>query len=115
MSGECEKCHEHGLECLCASGLTTWVKINHNEKFFENLEKFKREFFGMKSKEQVDHPDHYQGNKFEVIDIIEDFELGFRLGNSIKYILRSNKKDDYCEDLKKAIWYLQREIENYEN
>lgn len=58
----------------------------------------------------VNHPSHYQGNKFEVIDIIEDYNLGFNLGNAIKYILRAGKKNDYVEDLKKAIWYLQREI-----
>ena len=57
----------------------------------------------------VDHPSHYQGTKFEVIDIIEDFNLGFNLGNAIKYILRAGKKDNRKQDLKKAIWYLYRE------
>lgn len=61
-------------------------------------------------KNQVDHPSHYQGNNFEVIDIIEDFELNFNLGNVIKYILRSDKKLNRMEDLKKAYWYLGREI-----
>jgi hypothetical protein len=60
--------------------------------------------------EMVNHPKHYQSGKFEVIDIIEDFNLGFNLGNSVKYILRSNKKHNELEDLKKAVWYLQREI-----
>lgn len=60
----------------------------------------------------VDHPKHYQGNKFEVIDIIEDYKLGFNLGNAIKYILRAGHKDDYKQDLKKAIWYLNREVNN---
>ena len=64
-------------------------------------------------KEAVNHPSHYQGNKFEVIDIIEDYKLGFSLGNAIKYILRAGKKNNYKEDLQKAIWYLQREISNY--
>lgn len=62
-------------------------------------------------KEMVNHPDHYQGNKFEVIDIIEDYNLGFSLGNTIKYILRSDKKNNQIEDLRKAAWYLNREIE----
>ena len=61
-------------------------------------------------REMVNHPDHYQGNKFEVIDIIEDYELGFSLGNAIKYILRSDKKGARKQDLQKAIWYIQREI-----
>lgn len=62
--------------------------------------------------ELVNHPDHYQGNKFEVIDIIEDYDLGFNLGNVIKYVLRADNKDNRKQDLKKALWYLQREIAN---
>tara|TARA_R110000744_G_C19362488_1_gene561552 strand:+ start:359 stop:514 length:156 start_codon:yes stop_codon:yes gene_type:complete len=46
----------------------------------------------------------------ESIEIIEAFELGFCLGNVIKYVLRAGKKDDALEDLKKARWYLDREI-----
>lgn len=65
--------------------------------------------------ELVNHPDHYQGNKFEVIDIIEDYELNFTLGSAVKYILRAGKKDDKNIDLKKAIWMLEREIENENN
>ena len=61
-------------------------------------------------RQKVDHPDHYQGNRFEVIDIIEDFDLGFNLGNAIKYILRASKKECFETDLKKAIWYIQREL-----
>jgi translation initiation factor 2B subunit (eIF-2B alpha/beta/delta family) len=62
-------------------------------------------------REMVNHPDHYQGNNFEVIDIIEDYNLGFSLGNAIKYILRADKKGNRKQDLKKAIWYIQREID----
>ncbi len=57
----------------------------------------------------VNHPPHYKGKKFESIDIIEDFDLGFHLGNAIKYILRAGKKGDRVEDIRKAIWYLERE------
>ena len=64
--------------------------------------------------ELVNHPDHYQGNKFEVIDIIEDYELNFTLGSAVKYILRAGKKDDKNTDLKKAIWMLERELEEEE-
>jgi len=63
-------------------------------------------------KEAVDHPDHYQSKKLEVIEVIEAFDLNFMLGNAIKYILRSDKKGNKAQDLKKAIWYLQREIDN---
>ena len=57
----------------------------------------------------VNHPKHYLGKKFEVIEIIEDFNLGFNLGNAIKYILRAENKFHKIEDLRKAIWYLNRE------
>lgn len=63
--------------------------------------------------ESVNHPAHYQSEKFEVIEIIEAFKLNFALGNAIKYILRAEKKDDYIEDLKKAAWYIEREIKAY--
>jgi hypothetical protein len=65
------------------------------------------------NKEMVNHPDHYQGNKMEVIDIIEDYSLGFSLGNAIKYILRADKKGNKKQDLKKAIWYLERELSKF--
>ena len=63
----------------------------------------------------VEHPSYYQG-KIEVIDFIEDKRLGFNLGNSIKYIARAGKKnpEKRLEDLKKARWYLDREIKNVE-
>ena len=63
-------------------------------------------------KENINHPAHYNKNGIEVIDIIEKFELGFVMGNAIKYILRSESKGRKIEDLKKAIWYLEREISN---
>lgn len=64
-------------------------------------------------REMVNHPDHYQGNKMEVIDIIEDYELGFNLGNTIKYVLRADKKGNKKQDLEKAIWYLERELSKF--
>lgn len=66
-------------------------------------------------KEAVNHPDHYKEGGFEVIDIINAYSHvrgSFALGNAVKYILRAGKKDPakYTEDLKKAIWYLQNEV-----
>lgn len=61
---------------------------------------------------KVDNPPHYQGKTITTIDIIEDFDLGFHLGNAIKYILRAGKKGDKIQDLKKSIWYLERECVN---
>ena len=67
----------------------------------------------------VNHPVHYGGedNMYEVIKVIEAWELDFHLGNTIKYISRAGKKgsDKELQDLKKALWYLQRKINNIEN
>lgn len=58
----------------------------------------------------VNKPKHYTKGKFEVIEVIEDWDLNFRLANAIKYIARHEHKGKPLEDLKKALWYLQREI-----
>tara|TARA_R110000744_G_scaffold32140_1_gene75334 strand:+ start:749 stop:1141 length:393 start_codon:yes stop_codon:yes gene_type:complete len=62
--------------------------------------------------EMVDHPTHYGGenNPYEAIKVIEEWGLGFNLGNVIKYISRVGKKLDTLEDLEKASWYINREI-----
>lgn len=58
----------------------------------------------------IDHPAHYNQHNPEVIEIIENYNLGFHLGNAIKYILRAPYKGDTRGDLQKAIWYLDRYI-----
>ena len=71
-----------------------------------------------KSKESVNHPQHYNalgadcrrcGSPIECIDVVE--KMPFNLGNAVKYLWRHDQKGG-IEDLKKAIWYIQREIEN---
>ena len=64
----------------------------------------------------VSHPSHYTDGNIEVIDFIEDKKLGFHLGNAVKYISRAGKKDPTkkVEDLRKAAWYINREIERLE-
>lgn len=57
------------------------------------------------------NPSHYQGDA--VMVFIEQFKLNFCLGNSVKYIARHNNKNK-LQDLKKARWYLEREITNLE-
>lgn len=78
--------------------------------------------------EAVDHPEHYGGadNPYEAIKVIEAWLLGFNLGNTVKYICRAGKKYRYragtqrdqlkalLDDLKKARWYLDREIAKHE-
>jgi hypothetical protein len=59
----------------------------------------------------VNHPAHYKTGGIEVIDFIEAKELNYRLGNVVKYISRADYKGDKLENLKKAQWYLNREIE----
>lgn len=63
-------------------------------------------------KEMVNHPKHYGGkdNPYEAIKVIEAWDLGFCLGNTIKYISRAGKKENTLQDLEKALWYLQREV-----
>lgn len=71
----------------------------------------------------VNHPAHYTDSKIEVIDYIEDKNLGFCLGNAVKYISRAGKKKDTgrsvvdkeIEDLEKAIWYINRRIYELKN
>ena len=70
------------------------------------------------SEEMVNHPKHYQfgeNNQYEVIEVIEAWDLDFHLGNTVKYISRAGKKDKELQDLKKALWYLERKIKNLEN
>lgn len=62
----------------------------------------------------VDHPKHYNAGRIEVIDAIEDWKLGFHLGNVVKYVARAEHKGKPLEDLQKAQWYLNRAIAKLE-
>ncbi len=67
-------------------------------------------------RETVNHPSYYKTGGIEAIDVIEAWNLDFCLGNTVKYIARCGKKSDkVVEDLKKAAWYLNREIEGMEH
>lgn len=73
---------------------------------------------GDKEEEPVNHPAHYQSVKYECIDVIEDLGLdeSFNLGNAFKYLWRAGRKHNrVVEDLKKAVWYINREIEKLES
>ena len=59
----------------------------------------------------VNSPPHYTNGGIETIDFIEAKDLNYRLGNVIKYVSRAEKKGNPVQDLKKALWYLQRDIE----
>ena len=86
------------------------LKVKHQKIIF---------ILNQMSKEHVNHPDHYQFGKnkeYEAIKVIDAWELGFSLGNTVKYISRAGKKesDKELQDLKKAMWYLQHHIEELE-
>lgn len=85
--------------------------MKKNDMVYENISPSK--------KEQVNHPEHYGGsqNMYEAIKVIDAWQLGFSLGNTIKYISRAGKKhkDKELEDLRKAAWYLEHHIKQLEN
>ena len=60
-------------------------------------------------------PTYYQRGSCDVWDFIREQELNFHLGNAIKYICRAGYKDSKIQDLKKAIHYLENELEHEEN
>lgn len=66
----------------------------------------------MTENDPVKKPAHYNFGKYEVIDVIEDWNLGYHLGNVVKYVARAPHKGEEIQDLKKALWYLQRHIKN---
>lgn len=62
-------------------------------------------------KETVNHPPHYKAHPSGVECIQVTEHMNFCLGNAVKYIWRADHKNDAIEDLQKAMWYVQREID----
>ncbi len=64
----------------------------------------------------VNKPKHYTSGSIETIEVIEDWNLNYHLGNVVKYVSRAGKKnkDTHIQDLMKAKWYLEREIKRLE-
>lgn len=105
-----------------------WYKVKSaDEKALEEYVKGVDNVFGDSEEDlckdemtsHVNSPKHYNKGNIEVIDYIEDQNLGFCLGNAIKYISRAGSKQDFegqdqitktVEDLRKAIWYIERRI-----
>ena len=89
--------------------MVMYLKVKHQKIIF---------ILNQMNKEHVNHPHHYGGenNPYEAIKVIDAWELGFSLGNTVKYISRAGKKesDKELQDLKKAMWYLQHHIEELE-
>lgn len=61
--------------------------------------------------EPVDHPPHYTFGNIEVIDAIEAWNLGYHLGQVVRLLVRAPHKGNFLEDLRKARWYLDRQIQ----
>lgn len=78
----------------------------HYSDFVKSIEAVKES----DTPDMVNHPSHYNVKGFEVIDIIDAFNLNFNMGNALKYLLRADRKGNKVQDLQKALWYLQREI-----
>jgi hypothetical protein len=103
--------------------ITTALKEEKGHKgegwstFYAELDKYIDELKQNTTTSPVNHPAHYGGqdNPYEAIKVIEAWGLGFNLGNVVKYLSRAGKKGNTLEDLRKAAWYLQREIQNREN
>lgn len=71
----------------------------------------------VENKELVNHPEHYGGadNPYEAIKVIEAWKLNFNLGSVVKYIARCGKKDEELQELRKARWFIEREINRLEH
>lgn len=95
-----------------------WLKVDGNYTHCQTCASKgcpKRQRLGVEY-DPVNNPAHYTDGKIEVIEFIEDKNLGFCLGNAVKYISRAGKKDPKkeIEDLNKAIWYINRRIKELE-
>lgn len=109
MEKKCSNCKHYATnprvcaQCVCSSSSDTGYKIEPSE--WEAIE------------DAVNHPKHYETGKFECIDVMieaigKDEAKGFCLCNAFKYIYRCTKKHDSpVEDVKKAVWYLEKFLE----
>jgi hypothetical protein len=100
-----------------------WVAVPHGMEWYTALAKFNRGATespeppcGGVVPDPIASPPHYT-SAVETIDAIEAWSLNYRLGNVVKYISRAGKKDPSkrLEDLLKARWYLEREINKEES
>lgn len=100
---------ETGMGCNNLNLCTDNSLFKPTEEWLEMCCKLEKE-----QKEMINHPSHYNKGKYEAIEVIEDWQLNFNLGNTVKYIARAGHKDNIIQDLKKSLWYLQREIDRLE-
>ena len=103
---ECSECPFSNLARTCQA-LTPSENIERANKYLNKTNE-------TIPSDNVNKPSHYNTGTIEVIEVIEDWKLNFNLGNAIKYIGRCEHKNNKKEDIKKAIWYLERELKNNE-
>lgn len=114
VATECREC-----PMLCGDG---YCSIDIHHALEEELDDAINKFRSVPTNDSVNHPSHYTDGKIECIEYIKnkltaDEFQGFCKGNALKYISRAGKKnpDKYNEDLEKAIWYLNKAIEERGN
>lgn len=110
-----------GSECEVISVRNDYLTFEiDNESFVFTNENFEEKFTDVQDeekKEMVNHPKHYGGDtQYECIKVLKawlspDEYKGFLKGNAIKYLCRTGKKDETVQELKKALWYIQKLIE----
>ena len=96
MSKKCIECFYNNKDNICI-----------NSELCRGYNQFKPK------KEMINHPSHYNQG-IEAIDYIESHKMNFNIGNVIKYVTRAKHKGTELQDLKKALWYLDREIKRLE-
>ena len=99
---DCEECPFENRSSTCQA-LTPNQNIERANKYLNKVNE-------TSPTDNVNNPSHYNTGTIEVIEVIEDWKLNFNLGNAIKYIGRCEHKNNKKEDIKKAIWYLEREL-----
>lgn len=113
MKYYCKKCNaEINPGGLCSNSECSYSKLEKERSKIGVTAKEACENFRINlSKEKVDHPSHYNEHPsgVECITIVE--HMCFNLGNAVKYCWRADLKDDAVNDLNKAIWYIQRELD----
>lgn len=116
---KCNKCkyeHDSAIDepCVsCSKSTNHFEPKEHSSNCKISEIKFKNKDYGFDEIDMVNHPLHYQ-HGIEPIEFIESHNLNFNLGNVIKYVSRAPYKEAELEDLKKALWYLEREIKKHE-
>ena len=110
----CDYCNNYEFGCQKQGHRSFVLGIDF---IFNNDDEAKCMYFEVKDsekeKEMINHPQHYNQG-IEAIDYIESHKMNFNIGNVIKYVTRAKHKGTELQDLKKALWYLDREIKRLE-